>query len=170
MFTYLFPPALPHRRRRMQRMFDLEAARSDERGGTWIAGDGAGAAMWFPPGRWAPTTWEDIRDAPRWVRLFGRQLRRAGRARSAMEAHRPLPGHWYLHYLGVEPREQGTGIGGALLRPVLEECDRTGTPAYLEASCERNRSLYARHGFVQRGAVSLPAGGPTVFPMWREPA
>ncbi|WP_216870743.1 hypothetical protein [Modestobacter excelsi] len=55
-------------------------------------------------------------------------------------------------------------------RAVLEECDRTGTPAHLEASGERNRALYARHGFVQREPVSLPAGGPTVFPRWREPA
>jgi hypothetical protein len=53
---------------------------------------------------------------------------------------------------------------------VLEECDRTGTPAYLEASGERNRSLYARHGFVERDPLPLPAGGPTVFPMWRDPA
>jgi GNAT superfamily N-acetyltransferase len=170
-FTYLFPPAVSHRRARMEKMFGLETARSDKRSGTWLAGEDAGAAVWFPPGRWASTTWENVRDAPRWVRLFGRQLQLGGRARSDMEAHhRPLPDHWYLLYLGVEPRRQGAGIGGALMQPVLQECDRTGTPAYLEASCDRNRSLYARHGFVERQPLPLPAGGPTVFPMWREPA
>jgi len=88
-----------------------------------------------------------------------------------MEArHRPLGDHWYLLYMGVAPGRQGQGLGSALLRPVLDECDRTGTPAYLEASCERSRALYARHGFVERDALPLPEGGPTIFPMWREPA
>jgi GNAT superfamily N-acetyltransferase len=170
-FTYLFPPATSHRGSRMERMFALETARSGVRGGTWVAGEDVGAAVWFPPGRWTSTRWEDARDGARWVRLFGRQLQVGSAARSVMEAHhRPLPEHWYLLYLGVDSRRQGAGIGSALMRPVLEECDRTGTPAYLEASSERNRSLYARHGFVQRHGLPLPAGGPTVVPMWREPA
>jgi GNAT superfamily N-acetyltransferase len=170
-FRHLFPPGTARRQARLQRMFELETARSEQRGGTWVAGQGSGAAAWFPPGRWRSTTWEDVRDAPRWMRLFGRQMGLGQKARSVMEAHhRLLPDHWYLLYVGVEPQRQGEGIGGALLRPVLEECDRTGTPAYLEASCERNRALYARHGFIERDMLQLPAGGPTVFPMWREPA
>ncbi len=169
-FTYLFPPATSRRQGRLQRMFDLEAGRSEHRGGTWVAGEGAGATVWFPPGRWTSTTWEDVRDGPSWVRLFGRQMRLGQKARAVMEEHhRQLPDHWYLLYAGVEPSRQGQGIGSALLRPVLEECDRTGAPAYLEASCGRNRGLYARHGFVERDPLPLPDGGPTMFPMWREP-
>jgi GNAT superfamily N-acetyltransferase len=170
-FTFLFPTAMSRRPARLQRMFDLEAARSQQRGGTWIAADGAGATVWFPPARWTSTTWENVRDAAGWVRVFGGQMRLAQKARSDMEAHhRTLPDHWYLLYAGVEPGRQGQGIGGALLRPVLDECDRTGQPAYLEASCERNRALYARHGFIDRDPLPLPEGGPTVFPMWRDPA
>jgi len=127
--------------------------------------------VWFPPGRWTSTTWEGLRDGPSWIRLFGRQMQLGQKARSVMEAHhRPLPDHWYLLYVGVEPGRQGRGVGSALLRPVLEECDRTATPAYLEATCERNRSLYARHGFVAGDALPLSEGGPAVIPMWREPA
>lgn len=169
-FKFLFPPAMSRREARLQGMFRLEAARSEKRGGTWVA-EGAGASVWFPPGQWRSTTWEDLRDAPRWIRLLGRQSGLAQKVRSYMEAHhRLLPDHWYLLYIGIEPDRQGQGLGGALLRPVLEECDRTGTPAYLEASCERNRSLYERHGFVEREALPLPEGGPTIFPMWREPS
>jgi GNAT superfamily N-acetyltransferase len=169
-FTFLFPPAMSRREARLEQLFRLEAARSQRRGGTWVA-EGAGASVWFPPGQWKPTTWEDVRDAPRWMRLFGRQMGRAQKVRSHMEAHhRLLPDHWYLLYIGIEPGRQGQGLGSALLRPVLKECDRTGAPAYLEASCERNRSLYARHGFVERDPLPLPEGGPTMFSMWREPA
>ena len=170
-FTFLFPPTTSRRRARLERMFALETARSSRRGGTWTGAEGAGAAVWFPPGQWRSTTWEDVRDGLSWVRLFGRQARLGQQVRTAMEAHhRPLPDHWYLLYLGVAAGRQGQGIGSALLRPVLDECDRTGTPAYLEATCERNRRLYARHGFVDRDPLPLPAGGPTLFPMWREPA
>jgi GNAT superfamily N-acetyltransferase len=170
-FTYLFPPATSRRAARMERMFELETARSARRSGAWTAAGGAGAAVWFPPGQWAATTWENVRDGLSWVRLFGRQLRLGGAVLSVLQAHhRSLPEHWYLLYLGVEPRHQGAGIGSALMRPVLEECDRTGTPAYLEATCERNRALYARHGFLDRDPLPLPADGPTMFPMWREPA
>ena len=55
--------------------------------------------------------------------------------------HHPKgPEHWYLQYLGVEPRRQGKGLGGALLAPVLERCDGEGVPAHLETSTERNRA------------------------------
>lgn len=42
---------------------------------------------------------------------------------------------------------QGRGLGGALMRPMLERCDREGLPAYLEASSERSAALYERLGF-----------------------
>jgi GNAT superfamily N-acetyltransferase len=164
-FTFLFPPTMSYRQSRLQRMFGLEAARSEQRGGTWVAADCAGATVWFPPGRWTSTTWESLRDAPSWVRVFGRQMRLGQKARSDMEEnHRQLPDHWYLLYAGVEPSRQGQGIGSALLRPVLDERDRTGAPAYLEASCERNRALYARHGFIERGRAAAVRGRPDHVP------
>jgi hypothetical protein len=52
---------------------------------------------------------------------------------------------------------------------VLERCDREATGAYREASSERNRALYERHGFELVEAVRLPRGGPPMWTMWREP-
>ena len=111
-FTHLFPPGTSRREARLARLFELDTARSARRSGAWTAAGGAAAAAWFPPGRWASTTWENVRDGLSWVRLFGRQLRVGSEARSVMEAHhRPLPDHWYLLYLGVQPRHQGAGSG-----------------------------------------------------------
>lgn len=71
--------------------------------------------------------------------------------------------------IGVSPKHQGEGIGEALIRGVLERCDREGTPAYLEASSVRGRGLYERLGFSFTGrTVDLPYG-PPMWPMWREP-
>jgi predicted N-acetyltransferase YhbS len=69
----------------------------------------------------------------------------------------------------VTPERQGKGLGGTLLRPALESLDAEGTPAYLESSSPRSRALYRRNGFEVTAELELPAGGPPLWLMWREP-
>ncbi len=167
-FLYMLPPGVRRRAARLRSFFRLEVPRSERLGGAWTTDDGAGAAVWYPPAHWRPSRWEELRQAPAAVRVFGRQLSLASGALKAMQAHHPHEPHWYLYYLAAAPGRQGSGIGSALLRPVLRHCDEHGLPAYLEATSERNRALYARHGFVDRDEYALP-NGPPLFPMWREP-
>jgi GNAT superfamily N-acetyltransferase len=138
----------------------------------WVTEDGGGAAIWAPPGRWRVPLGLTLREAGRMTRVFGRRLPLGLRTLLRLESHHPKsPGHWYLHYLGVEPRRQGRGLGGALLRPVLELCDRERIPAHLEASTERNRMLYERNGFSLTEVFDMPGrGGPPIREMWRDPA
>ncbi|MGW0396020.1 GNAT family N-acetyltransferase [Streptomyces sp. NPDC003042] len=85
------------------------------------------------------------------------------------EVHPTAEEHEYLLMIAVAPDRQGEGLGTALMRPVLERCDRDGVPAYLEASSERSKGLYERLGWEFTGqAVRLP-GGPLMWPMWRKP-
>jgi predicted N-acetyltransferase YhbS len=105
------------------------------------------------------------------VRVFGRRLALALRARLRMEGRHPRkPPHWYLAFMGVDPQWQGRGIGSRLMRPALETLDAEGMPAYLEASTPRSRALYERHGFAVTGEFNLPSAGPTLWQMWREPS
>ena len=169
-FTFLMPPSLPRRDARLRRFFALDVARSARRAGTWVSDDGSGAAVWFPPGQWQATSREYLLAAPRWAALLGSRLLVADRVLKVLEAHhRELAPHWYCLYLGTEPHRQSQGVGSALLRAVLDRCDQEGTPAYLEASCERNSRLYERHGFTRLEPLPLPDGGPVMFPMWRGP-
>ena len=55
------------------------------------------------------------------------------------------------------------------MAPVLERADRAGHPAYLEATSARNKALYERHGFHAAAPFAV-AGGPPMWPMWRDPA
>ena len=71
--------------------------------------------------------------------------------------------------MGVVPEAQGRGRGATLLRHMLDRCDAESMPAYLEATTERSRALYALHGFEVTEELRLPGGGPPLWPMWREP-
>ena len=126
------------------------------------------AAVWYPPGQWRASRWEVLWHTPAAIRVFGRQSAVASRVLSVLQEHHPQRPHWYLYYLGTESHERGAGIGAAVMRPVLARCDEERLPAYLEATSERNRSFYLRHGFVDVGTLALP-DGPVLYAMWREP-
>jgi hypothetical protein len=44
------------------------------------------------------------------------------------------------------------------MAPVLARCDREGVRAYLDATSERSKRLYERHGFQAEDAFALPGG------------
>jgi ribosomal protein S18 acetylase RimI-like enzyme len=142
------------------------ALRHDE---CWTTEDRAGASLWIPPGRWKVGLWDQLRLLPDAARVSGlRRLPSIGRSTAAIaRAHPPEP-HWYLLQLGVDPPAQGRGLGRALLRPVLERCDRERAGAYLETARESNLGFYARDGFAIRSVHEIP-GGPTVWGLWRPP-
>jgi GNAT superfamily N-acetyltransferase len=114
-----------------------------------------------PAGATAPVARHDRRD--------GSSLPRLLRALSTVERNHPREPHYYLPFVGVEPESQGKGIGNALLRPILDRCDREGMPAYLEASTPRNRACYLRQGFEVTEEFRYPKGGPPSWRMWRNP-
>jgi GNAT superfamily N-acetyltransferase len=168
-FVHLLPLDVPRRRQRLERFFAMELPRSLAEGGAWTTTDGAGAAVWYPPGRWKPSAWQTLRQVPGILLALGRHARLGSQIVATLQDHHPSRTHWYLLYVGVDLDRQGQGIGSSLLQPVLALCDQQGLPAYLEATNERNRRLYLRHGFVDQQALPLPAGGPPLRPMWREP-
>lgn len=92
-----------------------------------------------------------------------------GAALSALGALRPAGPYAYLHFLAVDPDEQGRGSGSALLRHGLARQAGTGLGAYLETTNPRNLEFYAAAGFTVQQTVALAAGGPTVWAMGRPP-
>ena len=124
-----------------------------------------GAALWLAPGA-APD--EEAIVALVETRVPESLREAAFAVFSEMDVHHPSEPHWYLPIIGVTPERQGGGIGATLLAPVLERCDATGLPAYLEATTERSRRLYERLGFEARGEIRV-ADCPPIVPMLREP-
>jgi GNAT superfamily N-acetyltransferase len=78
----------------------------------------------------------------------------------------PQEPHYYLEYMGVEPKYQGKGFGSAILRHVTTLSDREKTGCYLETASPQNVPLYQRFGF-QVMAEKQVIGLRSWF-MWRE--
>jgi GNAT superfamily N-acetyltransferase len=85
-----------------------------------------------------------------------------------METYHPTEPHWHLPLIGVDPARQGRGIGSALQRHVLDQCDREEALANLEATSARSVPLYERLGFEALGSIQV-ADSPTIVPMLRRP-
>jgi len=165
--SWLFP-APPTRVRRNEVFFRLRARDLMDQEEVWTTDDHAGGALWTLPGRWRTTPRELLAWLPSMGRNLGRRMPLALLGLAKIEQLHPPDPHMYLAVLGTAPDRRGEGLGGALMAPVLEECDRDGIPAYLESTKERNIDFYSRFGFRVTGELDLPRG-PRVWPMWREP-
>jgi GNAT superfamily N-acetyltransferase len=84
-----------------------------------------------------------------------------------MGRYHPGEPHWYLPRRHDADQRQGRGLGAALLRRGLAECDRAQLPAYLESTNPRNRPLYERHRFEAIGEIRV-GSCPPIVPMLRK--
>lgn len=134
-----------------------------------LAEDGAACALWLSvPAEAHPENGED--EAVGLRELVDPDNERVETiARLMSESHPAGRAHEYLWMIAVTPDRQGEGLGAALIRHVLDRCDREGLPAYLEASSERSTKLYERLGYAFTDRTLDLPDGPHMYPMWREP-
>ncbi|MFG2971684.1 GNAT family N-acetyltransferase [Streptomyces sp. NPDC048331] len=142
-----------------------------EEGRIDYAVDGSAAALWLRIPAVDPEAEAVEDEVPARMRAVAdpdnERCELVGRLTGAV--HPTAEEHEYLLMIAVAPGRQGQGLGGELIAPVLERCDREGVPAYLEASSERSKGLYERLGWELTGEpVRLP-DGPLMWPMWRKP-
>ena len=160
-------PGDERRRADLPMLMRLFASRFQPHGENQINETGTGAAVWAPPGA-VFTPDDDQRFETALTAAAGDAIGRAGELMAVMDECHPHDPHHYLMLLGVVPDRQGTGIGSALLRAVLDRADRAGEAAYLEATTPRNRALYERHGFEVTRELRC-ADCPPLWAMWRDP-
>ncbi|WP_329463111.1 GNAT family N-acetyltransferase [Streptomyces sp. NBC_01431] len=133
-----------------------------------ITEDGSAAALWIDV---PADAGESDEEGPAQLRAFvdpdNERIEQIARFTAAIHPHGRA--HAYLMMIAATPQRQGEGLGSALIAPVLQECDRVGRPAYLEASSERSPRLYERLGFAPLGEPLRLPDGPPMYPMWREP-
>lgn len=87
-----------------------------------------------------------------------------------LASHHPEFPHWYLDSIVVSEKGRGQGVGSALLEYRLKWLDKMQMPAYLEASSDRSRDLYKRHGFEVQEEIQLEGREEaTAWAMVRQP-
>jgi ribosomal protein S18 acetylase RimI-like enzyme len=149
------------REERVRTFFEDFDRYTAERGWLWTVGDGAGVALWVPPGTGAE--FEELTFA----------AEDAGPTYDSFwtwaEAARPAEPHWYLDHLAVDAGVRGTGLGVALIDRGLGLARAEGAPAFLCTSRPDNVGFYERRGFVVERAADAPGGGPHIWFMRAEP-
>jgi ribosomal protein S18 acetylase RimI-like enzyme len=175
-FRHLFPePA--RRTRALEAMFTGIARDAARLGSAYaaVSDDGTvqGVAIWLAPGRFPWSGWRQVRGAS-WMLAVLRSAPGSFRAFMKTGANgarlHPTYPHWYLETMGVDPAAQRMGLGGGLLKPVLEIADRDRVDCYLETAKRENVEYYARHGFeVENSSLQLVPDGPAHVAMRRRP-
>jgi ribosomal protein S18 acetylase RimI-like enzyme len=155
----------------LQRFFYwLLRERTLPHGETWMRPDGYAAAAWVPPYFEAKpaSLREEMSLLPAIWGLTGLpRLARGAAMAAAMEHAHPKEPYFYLAFIGVAPRFQGSGMGSALLAETLARVDAAGAPAFLENSNPRNIKLYERLGFRVVHEVTARRDAPPLYAMWR---
>lgn len=165
--TAWFYPNASRRMRHARRFFAIRMRQLAGQKLIYTTPELSGAALWAGPGRWRENLRQSLMLLPMLPVLLPRIVRSTAAVREIERRH-PVAPHYYLSVLGTEPKQQGAGIGSALLGPVLQRCDSDGAGAYLESSKEANVEFYVRHGFAVTERIELPEG-PPLWLMWREP-
>jgi ribosomal protein S18 acetylase RimI-like enzyme len=115
------------------------------------AGALEGVALWLPPNaKWTRENIEasGMQQLPNVIGGDAHQRYREVVGREWQARERDLTGScWYLFILGVEPSRQRRGLGGALIRPVLERVDSEQLACYLETENQRSVAFYLKQGF-----------------------
>ena len=130
--------------------------------------DMAAVACWLSPGHTTPSLLRHIRSGMLMLPWyfgwtgFRRLLAYEDVAHKLHHVHAP-GSHWYLWAIGVRPQDQGKGIAGQLVAPILARAREESLPCYLETHVEANVRIYTRLGFEVASQMH-PSGHP--LPVW----
>lgn len=83
------------------------------------------------------------------------QLRKAMARELKIKLNQAKGIHYYLWFIGVDPLEQGKGIGTALLMQLIEDSNKMKRPILLETSNILNVRWYRKLGFELYNTIDL---------------
>ena len=171
MAVFIFPDSA-ERRALLPGIYMLDIEKALLAGEVYTTSSLNGISVWLSKGSLPARAGEKIRDVRKCLAL---EIGDGPSGRLAIcETHiddlhdRVVQGnHCYLLTLGIEPPQQGKGIGGRLLKPVLAKADKNGWDCYVETMNRRNLEFYSGHGFTVKGGVQVPGGGPYIWALVR---
>lgn len=117
-------------------------------GEVWLSDDRKACALILYPQEKKTTLNAVLLDLKLIIKAIGISgIKKALDRESKIKAKQPREPMTYLWFIGVEPSEQGKGIGSKLLQEVITHAETRQLPVYLETSTVKNLPWYERHGF-----------------------
>ena len=130
--------------------------------------DYTGGALWYPPKTSNAGFTKKLSILPKMISVVGwTGLLRL--AMTALDKDSPGENFYYLQFIGVVPENQGNGTGKALMKPILDICDREKCGAFLKCSKETNIPFYKNFGFTVTKKIFFAKNSPPLWLMWRNP-
>jgi GNAT superfamily N-acetyltransferase len=166
--AWVFPGA-QRRRATLPSFFHTVVEDTLEHGEIYLTGSGAGVTLFMPPDAPAITPAQHDAHQRRLRACTGEFAERTVLISRLLEERHPRQyAHYYVVFNAVRPARQGQGIGGEILRRILDRADADGVGTYIECSTPRSLRLMLRHGFHDLAPLPLPEG-PSLYPAWRDP-
>jgi GNAT superfamily N-acetyltransferase len=140
-----------------------------DHGEIYLTSSGSGVMLFISPDTPAITSAQRDAHQRRLRACIGEFAERAVLISRLLEERHPQQrAHYYLVFGAVRPARQGRGIGGEILRSILDRADVEGVGTYGECSAPPSLRLMLRHGFHDLAPLPLP-DGPSFYPVWRDP-
>ena len=146
-------------------LFDVRAFGGGE---VRVTDDVSAVSLWNPPGgnRLGAEAVDAAFEASVTPLLDDAGLERMARFGATLDSIHPHEPHWYLGVVGVRADRRGEGLGGKVIRAILDDPAASSDPAYLVTATERNLAIYRRLGFEVQAETDIP-DGPHLWGMWR---
>lgn len=152
MYVYVLPND-DRRVKRLELFFRSLLRIGHMQGDVYTAENGKGTAVWLPPHKLDVSFWNGARAGMgmlpfRWgFPGFARLLQCSTAFEKVHYTEMNTKDHWHLLILGVDPADQGRGLGSMLIANGTQKADAEGKACYLETCAPQNVDLYEKHGF-----------------------
>ncbi|UAB77742.1 GNAT family N-acetyltransferase [Erythrobacter sp. SCSIO 43205] len=146
--------------------FKVMAEQSRRHGEILASPDEGAVSLWYPPGKVSDGFFATTYDNLRLLAGFRIDLPRGLKVAEEMYKRHPSPQPYsYLRYVGVAPKAQGKGWGGAIVRAGIKRAASKGQGVLLETATPDNVAIYTRLGFEILEEWEVPGGGPKFWTM-----
>jgi hypothetical protein len=120
-----------------------------------------GIAIWRPPKYANISYWKYIKNgAIKFPLKFGiNSTRRITFSQAVKDSIRNIymkTPYWYLEVIGVDPKHQGKGFAGMLLRPMLKRIEEEKYPIWLDTVLKKNVLFYEHFDFYRLEEIIIP--------------
>ena len=153
----------------IETMYEFSIRTALRYGNVYATSENLEGIIAFTPDKYAnSTTWNIIRTgaivpAIKLGKKYGKFMREMGKIIEEDKKNLNIGPYLYLYIIGVSQESQGKGVGGKLLRALVEKSENVGKALYLETETEENVELYKKFGFEVIKEISLPV---LDLPMW----